>query len=391
MLADGLWGLLHGTGLFDCHVHLMMDPSGNLCVSIPTADRTTATALRSHMELNNLMERNALKLLDAGVTSARDLGCPGTFASELRDRINSGKTMGPRMMVSNAPITVPGGHCGFMGGEAAGERDVRAMVRKRVAEKVDIIKVMATGGFLTPGSHPSQARYTVEELVAIRDEAHKAGLKVTTHAQGVEGIRRAVEAGFDCIEHCAWSTKEGTQFDRNIADQIVEKGIAVCPTMNTACSQDCYFCPWDVRENLMSNLSSLRKAGARTIIGTDAGIRLCHFERYADGLAVMVDAGYTNRQIIHSATAGAAFECGLQGITGKLLPGMDADLAAFEGNPLEDIKAFLKPTFVMARGRRHTLTPIAPLGDVSEEIQEIYRTLRRAAGLLPGDSNPATT
>lgn len=96
-----------------------------------------------------------------------------------------------------------------------------------------MIKVMTTGGFMTFGSHPSEARYSVEELTAIREEAHAAGLKVTTHAQGVEGIRRAVEAGLDCIEHCAWSVLEGTKFDHDIAKQIVDRDIAVCPTMNT--------------------------------------------------------------------------------------------------------------------------------------------------------------
>lgn len=110
---------------------------------------------------------------------------------------------------------------------------VREQTQKRIAEGADVIKVMTTGGFMTFGSHPSEARYTVEELTAIREEAHAAGLKVTTHAQGTEGIRRAVLAGFDSIEHCSWSEKDGTKFDADIARQIVENDVAVCPTMNT--------------------------------------------------------------------------------------------------------------------------------------------------------------
>lgn len=237
---------------------------------------------------------------------------------------------------------------------------------------------MTTGGFLTPGSHPSEPRYSVEELTAIVTEAHAAGLKATTHAQGVEGIRRAVQAGFDCIEHCSWSVKGGTKFDEDIAKDIVANDIAVCPTMNSACAHDSYFCPWDHRETVLKNLASLRSVGARTIIGTDAGIGLCRFERYADGLLVMQEAGYTAREIIHGATDGAALECGLAAETGRLEEGLAADLAAFRGNPLEDLNSFFHPTFVMANGRRHTLRPITPFGDQTAKIDIMKKMLSMA-------------
>ena len=118
------------------------------------------------------------------------------------------------------------------------------------------------------------------------------------------------------------------------------------------------------------------------IVGTDAGIPLCHFERYADGLTVLADAGYTNREIIGSATDIAASVCGLGSETGKLHSGMAADLVAFEGNPLEDIHAFSKPIFVMARGKEHELTPIAPVADrAMATAKEIAERLRKGAGL----------
>ena len=112
--------------------------------------------------------------------------------------------MGPRLKVAHAPITVPGGHAHAMGGVAQGVDEVRAEVRKRASEGADLIKVMSTGGFMTAGSHPSQARYTLEELMAIKDEATKFGMPVTTHATGTQGIERAVDARLDSIEHCAW-------------------------------------------------------------------------------------------------------------------------------------------------------------------------------------------
>jgi imidazolonepropionase-like amidohydrolase len=120
------------------------------------------------------------------------------------------------------------------------------------------------------------------------------------------------------------------------------------------------------------------------VVGTDAGIPLCHFERYADGLTVLADAGYTPREIIASATDIAAGVCGLSDETGKLHPGFAADLVAFKGNQLTDIHAFGKPTFVMARGKEHILTPIAPVVEsaVTAAI-EIVERLRKGAGMAP--------
>lgn len=130
--------------------------------------------------------------------------------------------------------------------------------------------------------------------------------------------------------------------------------------MNTACVESDYFCPWDRRNVVVSNLLLLRESGVRIIVGTDAGIGFCPFERYADGLTVLADAGYTPREIIAAATTVAAKECNLDTECGKIEPGF-----AFVGNPLEDIKCIAKPCFVMAAGRRHDLTSTAPVGDMS--------------------------
>ncbi|KAJ3759649.1 hypothetical protein EV360DRAFT_41481 [Lentinula raphanica] len=187
-------------GLFDCHVHLAMDPSKLAA----TADLGSS----SEKDLLLSMERNALSVLDAGVTTIRDLGSPGTISTMLRERVQEGRTFGPRILCANAPITVPGGHAHTWGGVAVGVEECRAEARKRIAEGVDVIKVMSTGGFLSPGSRPAEARYSVEELKVIVEEAHAHGIPVTTHATGVEGIKRAVQAGFDCIEHCSWGVGE---------------------------------------------------------------------------------------------------------------------------------------------------------------------------------------
>ncbi|KAH7875171.1 hypothetical protein F5879DRAFT_1032987 [Lentinula edodes] len=373
-------------GLFDCHVHLAMDPS--------KLSATADIGVASEEDLLIQMERNALKVLDAGVTTIRDLGSPGTISTVLRERVQEWRVFGPRILCANAPITVPGGHAHTWGGVAVGVDGCRAEAQKRINEGVDVIKVMSTGGFLSPGSRPTEARYSVEELKAIVTEAHAHGIPVTTHATGVEGIRRAVEAGFDCIEHCSWGVEGGTTYDDLIAKRIVDSNIAVCPTMNTACLEKDYFCPWDTRQHVLENLSRLRQGGTRIIVGTDNGIALCPFERYADGLLVLAEAGFTCREIIAAATDIAAEACGLSNVTGKLLPGMAADIVAFEGNPLHDVDAFSKPRFVMAsiillikspvRGRVHVLKPIPVRPDNALIAQQIWGELRAAAD-LPSD------
>lgn len=153
--------------------------------------------------------------------------------------------------------------------------------------------------------------------------------------------------------------------------------------MNTAClAGENYFCPWDHRENIVENIAKLRQLGAKVFMGTDNGIGHCPFERYADGLQALTDAGYTLRELVACCTDVAADVCGLSKVTGKLLPGYDADIIAVEGNPLETVEAFSRPKFVMARGREHKLTPIAPLAhDHTEKVMQIMIVLRKGAGL----------
>jgi imidazolonepropionase-like amidohydrolase len=361
-------------GMFDCHVHLTLDPATGATSAAPT---------RTDAEAALLMEANAGKLLDAGVTTACDLGAPGTLATTIRDRIALGDVEGPRLLVANAPITVYGGHAHTMGGEASGLDEVRAMVHLRASEGVDLIKVMTTGGFMTAGTHPWEARYSLEELVAIVDTAHELGLRVTTHALGVEGIERAVAAGVDTIEHCGWVTRDGSRFDERIARAIVDKGISVSPTMNSACLPQDYFCPWDERDHVIENLTAMHRMGITIVAGTDAGIGLVHFERYADGLAVLADAGMSAREILAAATSLAAEVCGVSDRTGRLVPGMDADVVAVDGDPTSEHRALARPVFVMARGRRHALRPIPDLGDRGAEARRIQQTLRAGADRTP--------
>ncbi|MER6761292.1 MULTISPECIES: amidohydrolase family protein [Amycolatopsis] len=358
-------------GLIDCHVHLCQDPgSGEVTLEMSADDDA----------LSRRMIANAQRLLDAGVTTARDLGAPGTLGTRVRDFLAATTEATPRMLAANAPITVTGGHAASMGGVADGVDQVRAVVKQHSDDGVDLIKVMTTGGFMTPGSHPSEARYTVDELAALVSEAHSRGLPVTTHALGVEGIERAVLAGVDCIEHCGWVTRTGTEFDPRIAEMIVARGIAVSPTMNTACTAADYMCPWDERDAVVGNLRALFSLGATIVAGTDAGIPLVHFERYADCLDTFAEAGMTPRQAIASATSVAARVCGLADVTGRLAPGFRADVIAVDGDPTESLASLHRPRFVMADGLRHEIRGHDVGTGDSAARDRIRRNLEQGAG-----------
>lgn len=360
-------------GMIDCHVHLAMDAS-------PAA--TSTQLAMPEVELALLMAGNARRLLDAGVTTARDLGSPATVAVSVRNAVNRGLVRGPRLLVANAPITVTGGHAWAMGGEADGVDQVMRQVRLRAREGADVIKIMTTGGFMTAGSGPWHARYSVAELRAAVTEAHRLGLRVTTHALGVEGIARAVEAGVDMIEHCGWVTEQGTCFDAGVARRIVEQGVVVCPTMNTACLADPYFCPWDERDAVLRNLTAMLAAGIEIVAGTDAGIGMVPFERYADGLDVLADAGMSPRQVIAAATWNAARACGLADVTGRLAAGLRADVVAVAGDPTVDLSALHRPRFVMASGRAHHCesTDVSSSAPDPTAAERIRRDLTLGAG-----------
>jgi imidazolonepropionase-like amidohydrolase len=192
-------------GLIDSHVHLGFDGGSN-----PAARMRAETDEQQLV----LMLRNARDLLGVGVTTARDLGSRAYLDVVVRDAIAAGLARGPRMVVAGPPVTVTGGHYWFMGGEADSEDDLRRIVRTHHKHGADLIKVMATGGFMTTGSAPWYAQFTAAELAVIVAEARRVDMPVAAHAHGLEGMRRAVEARVATIEHCSWVTETNErQFD----------------------------------------------------------------------------------------------------------------------------------------------------------------------------------
>ena len=327
-------------GLIDSHVHLGFDGGPD------PASRMRADSDEQQLVL---MLRNARDLLGVGVTTARDLGSRAYLAVVVRDAIAAGLARGPRMVVAGPPVTVTGGHCWFMGGEADSEDDLRRIVRTHHKHGADLIKVMATGGFMTTGSAPWYAQFTAAQLALIVAEARRVDMPVAAHAHGLEGMRRAVEAGVTTIEHCSWVTETNErQFDERLAAQMAERGIVVCPTINVNAPYVTELTGITVGENVRK----MQEVGVRLIAGTDAGIDNTPHHQYAGGLAALVTLlGLRPADVIAMATAEAAAVLGVGAVTGRLAPGYEADLIVVDGDPLTDITALARLRRVIARGR----------------------------------------
>jgi imidazolonepropionase-like amidohydrolase len=338
-------------GLIDCHTHLtmspfLMGPSG-LHASYPRQALLGA--------------RNAKVTLEAGFTTVRNVGAAGYSDIALRDAINVGDVPGPRMLASGPPLSITGGHgdqnflapqFAFSDDGVADGADVVHKVRENIKYGADVIKFMATGGVLSEGDNPALEQYTPEEMKLIIDTAHGLGRKVAAHAHGEIGIRNAVLAGVDSIEHGSYINDEDIRL-------MKERGTYLVPTV--------YLQDWLI-ENLPSlgltpsmtekakmvmpiarqNLSHAFKSGVKIAFGTDAAV-------YPHGLnahefAKMVDMGMTPLAAIQAATVNAADLLGWSDRVGTLEPGKFGDLIAVDGDPLADVHILQNVRFVMKGG-----------------------------------------
>lgn len=333
-------------GLIDIHQHLCFDASD---------DPVGHLAARSDDAVLDAMRAAASRALAAGITTVRDLGDRGYLALTLRDRIRDDLEPGPRILAAGPPLTVTGGHCWYLGGEADGPDGLRAAVRDRAARGVDLVKVMVTGGFLTPtGGAPYESQYTLEELRAIVDEARRWGLPVAAHAHGGQGIVDALRAGVDSIEHCSFVGADGIEPPPGALEALARSGVTISLTAAMVSGPAPPPEMLKLRDAIVANVRELRRLGAQLVLSSDAGIAPnkphdalpCGVE----GFAALV--GLMPHEVLAQVTSGAARACGLGGVTGTLEAGRDADLLAVAGNPLEDLSAITAVRAVYARGRR---------------------------------------
>jgi len=334
-------------GLIDAHVHMTLDP----------AIRTPAEQLEVAPEIVfAAMAARARAMVEAGITTARDLGGGAYRELELRDRIAAFSLPGPRLLCAGQPVTSPKGHCWFWGGEARGEDEVRGVVRRQVARGADLIKVMATGGVLTAGTKPSDAQFEQHELDAVVAEARAHGRHTAAHCHGTSGIERAALAGARTIEHCSFASDQG--FGGAPAPELVSliarAGSFISPTINTGFAR--FFAedgaPGKFATRMGEAYMALRRAGVPFIASTDAGIPNVAHHRLPEALALFARlAGLRPVEALRAATAECARALGLEGVTGELRAGLVADVLVVDGNPLEDLSALLRPILVIARGR----------------------------------------
>jgi imidazolonepropionase-like amidohydrolase len=308
-------------------------------------------------------------MVRAGVTTAYDCGARGMTSYRIRDAIGRGLSLGPRLMVSGRAVTQPGGHCHFFGGEADGIEGVRAAVRQLLGEEgADGIKIMATGGGLTPGTDSRSASYSVAELAAAADETHRFGKRITSHAHGVPGIRNASEAGIDSIQHCTMLGPDWTwTFDEDVARGMAARGTRAIPTISAGIRSEIEL-GIDInklqpnpgamgRQDFWNNARRLIDAGVTVVPGTDVGVNLTDFgEALFLELEAHVGIGVAPSEVIRMATTGAARHLGIETETGALAPGLGADILVVDGLPDRDI-ADLRHLRLVLRGGE----PIQPI------------------------------
>jgi imidazolonepropionase-like amidohydrolase len=319
-------------GLIDVHTHLTSSGSVHgyqkLGLSVPRIAISGVTG--------------ASKTLLAGFTTVRNIGAPAFTDVALRDAINAGEIIGPRMLVSGPTLGMTGGHC---------DNNLLPL-RENIKYGADVIKFCATGGVLSKGDAVGATQYTLAEMQALVSEAHMHGRKVAAHAHGTLGIKHAILAGVDSVEHVSLIDDEGLALalekgtalvmDIYVDDYIIGEGA------KQGILEESLDKSRQIASNMRANFGKAYQAGANMVFGTDAGV-------YPHGgnavqFAYMVRFGMTPLAAIQAATINAAALMGLEADVGELSAGYYADLIAVQGDPLADVTILERVSFVMKGG-----------------------------------------
>ncbi|MDR1635222.1 MAG: amidohydrolase family protein [Bifidobacteriaceae bacterium] len=324
-------------GLIETHAHL---GSYSWSVQPDTPDASVhATAWEALSSV-----KIARQLASVGVTTVQSLGTRDYADVALREAIRHGLVHGPRIVAVGAPITYSGGHGWNHGATADSIPEILRQVRLHHLAGADAIKVMATGGFMSHATAPWNAQFTVEELRALIDDAHRLGKHVAAHAHGTEGIRQLVEAGIDYITHATFVGQDGvTDFDPELADRIAQRGIYV-----DGCAPPSY--PPVPGETRTPRAWQLYQHGAKLVTGHDIGA-VYPASAYTYGLKQLEASGLPRSEVLIAATSRSAGAVGLAGVTGVLGPGYAADLIAVQGDPLANLDALDHLIEVVIEGR----------------------------------------
>lgn len=333
-------------GIIDCHAHITM-----VCGKRHMAEFFASN--QTDVVIDGVI--NAERMLKHGITTIRDCGGKYLETLSIRNYINKGKIIGPRILCSGTPIKVIGGH--EPGVDITGPYEARAKVREFLHAGVDFIKVMVTGGLGKAGEDPGAVEIEQEELDAIVSEAHKHGKKVACHCHSTEGMEIIVKAGADSIEH-------STYLNSDIDNKIIEKGIYIVPTflpyMNYALYgeengqlMDTVLAAQSIINEKKIRFNEAYKKGVNIAFGRDSGGFLMDQGKFVQEMLYMENAGVSKEDIINSATENAAKLCGIYKETGSIEEGKSADLIILNSDPTKDLMAFEKSLeCVFMRGKK---------------------------------------
>jgi len=339
-------------GLMDMHVHLSSDAEDNfLAAKGNSVPRQTVKAVK-----------NAKKTLLAGFTTVRNLGASGYSIIGVRDGINDGEVAGPRIWAAGHPISITGGHCddnfsppeaeAKAGGVADGPWAVRAKVRENIKYGANTIKVCATGGVFSKGTKVGVQQLTEEEMKAATDEAHLRGLVVAAHAHGTSGIKAAIRAGVDSIEHCSFLDDEAIQLalkhDTYFSCDIYNTEYTLAFGAANGVPEENINKEKMVSKAQRESFRKATKAGVKMVFGSDAAI-------YPHGdngkqFSRMVKFGMTPMQALQASTINSATLLQQQETLGQIKAGYLADIVAVDGDPIRDISVMENVSFVMKDG-----------------------------------------
>ena len=330
-------------GFFNCHVHIMY-PVG-----------FGANKEFTLMEKAFYAQKHCKEYLQSGVTFIRVVGTEENYDLQIKEAIQNDVIQGPHMYCAGKMICMTGGHGWQEGIEADGKDACLKAVRTQLKAGVDLIKMMATGGVMTKGVEPGNAQFTVDEMKIMVEEAHKAGRKTATHAQGLQGIKNALYAGVDSIEHgcflddeCLELMKQQNTFlvptlcaPQCIIDKGVENGVAKYAVDKTLKVKD-------------AHVESVQKAydkGIQIALGTDAGTPFNYHNNTAYEMELLARLNIPNMDILKIATINSAKCVGVEKDYGSIEVGKQADLVCLEENPLDNISNVRKINRVIQSGK----------------------------------------
>jgi imidazolonepropionase-like amidohydrolase len=349
-------------GLVDAHTHLVAPGDGTLGDDIAKEDDDILLLQAA---------KNARTLLHSGVTTLRENGAKGKVAFSLREGIRRKLAPGPRMVIFGRPIAITGGHMGYFGSEADGEAAVRAEVRKLLKEGADYIKIVASGG-TTRTSDPNRASYTVAELAAMTEEAHRHGKLTAAHCTSAQSVQNCLDAEVDMIIHCIFNEPDGTyRYRPDLVERLATARAWVNPTLyvqkagierqREARERDGTLTPHlvahldEARRALDVKVDAVRRmseAGVRMTAGSDSPWGWYAPGEFVHEIHMLAEAGLSYSDAIVAGTAGAAESIGVGPLAGRLASGRQGDLLVVRGDPTREITALWDVLDVYQAGRR---------------------------------------